>query len=245
MEKEVLEAYERLVSAFREGRDKFGSFADEATIVDGGRWFGSLAEYRAAWDAWKETIGHLAVPVSVETRGHEPADARRYRSARPLDREPGANRRRGGDRTRDRDDRVRSAARRSVAHRASAPLAAAGPSRRIAVPREAERLPPAADVGVAARTDGTSHPKASISCRSVPRLPETGVSSEPLVPPRYEGFIWAPIMPIARGDDFPSNECGPPLPHLLRGSHGSCDRLPRWRQWVDPRVSRRDLVGVS
>ena len=31
MEKEVLEAYERLVSAFREGRDKFGSFADEAT----------------------------------------------------------------------------------------------------------------------------------------------------------------------------------------------------------------------
>ena len=54
MENEVLEAYVRLVSAFREGRVKFGSFADEATIVDGGRWFGSLAEYRAAWDAWTE-----------------------------------------------------------------------------------------------------------------------------------------------------------------------------------------------
>jgi len=68
MENEVLEAYERLVSAFREGRDKFGSFADEATIVDGGRWFGSLAEYRAAWDAWTESMGHLPVPASVETR---------------------------------------------------------------------------------------------------------------------------------------------------------------------------------
>jgi ketosteroid isomerase-like protein len=68
MENAVLEAYERLVSAFREGRDKFGSFADEATIVDGGRWFGSLAEYRAAWDAWTESMGHLPVPASVETR---------------------------------------------------------------------------------------------------------------------------------------------------------------------------------
>jgi ketosteroid isomerase-like protein len=68
MEKEVLEAYERLVSAFREGRDKFGSFADEATIVDGGQWFGSLAEYRGAWDAWAEKMGHLPVPASVETR---------------------------------------------------------------------------------------------------------------------------------------------------------------------------------
>jgi hypothetical protein len=53
----VLEAHERLVSAFREGRDKFGSFADEATIVDGGRWFGSLAEYRAGWDAWTKKMG--------------------------------------------------------------------------------------------------------------------------------------------------------------------------------------------
>jgi ketosteroid isomerase-like protein len=68
MENEVLEAYERLVSAFREGRDKFGSFADEATIVDGGRWFGSLAAYREAWEAWKDSIGHLPVPSSVETR---------------------------------------------------------------------------------------------------------------------------------------------------------------------------------
>lgn len=68
MENEVLEAYERLVSAFREGRDKFGSFADDATIVDGGRWFGSLAEYRAAWDSWVDRIGHLPVPASVETR---------------------------------------------------------------------------------------------------------------------------------------------------------------------------------
>jgi ketosteroid isomerase-like protein len=68
MESEVLAAYDQLVKAFREGRDKFGSFADEATIVDGGRWFGSLAEYRSAWDAWTERVGDLAVPVSVETR---------------------------------------------------------------------------------------------------------------------------------------------------------------------------------
>jgi ketosteroid isomerase-like protein len=68
MENEVIEAYERLVSAFREGRDKFGSFAAEATIIDGGRWFGSLAEYRAGWDAWVEKMGHLPVPASVETQ---------------------------------------------------------------------------------------------------------------------------------------------------------------------------------
>jgi ketosteroid isomerase-like protein len=68
MENEVLVAYERLVSDFREGRDKFGNFADEATVVDGGRWFGSLAEYRAGWDAWTASAGDLAVPLSVETR---------------------------------------------------------------------------------------------------------------------------------------------------------------------------------
>jgi ketosteroid isomerase-like protein len=68
MENDVLVAYERLVSAFREGRDKFGSFADEATIVDGGRWFASLGKYRAGWDAWRERVGDVAVPVSVETQ---------------------------------------------------------------------------------------------------------------------------------------------------------------------------------
>jgi hypothetical protein len=30
--------------------------------------FGSLAEHRAAWDAWVETMGHLPVPASVETQ---------------------------------------------------------------------------------------------------------------------------------------------------------------------------------
>ena len=67
MENEVLVAYERLVSAFREGRDKFPSFADDATIVDGGRWFASLAEYRGAWEAWVAEHGPL-VPESVETQ---------------------------------------------------------------------------------------------------------------------------------------------------------------------------------
>jgi ketosteroid isomerase-like protein len=66
-ENEVRGAYERLVGAFREGRDKFASFAEDATIIDGGRWFGSLAEYRAAWDAWVAEHGPL-VPESVETR---------------------------------------------------------------------------------------------------------------------------------------------------------------------------------
>lgn len=67
MENEVLVAYERLVSAFREGRDKFPSFADDATIVDSGRWFASLAEYRGAWEAWVGEHG-LLVPESVETQ---------------------------------------------------------------------------------------------------------------------------------------------------------------------------------
>ena len=66
-ENEVREAYERLVGAFREGRDKFASFADDATIIDGGRWFGSLAEYRTAWEEWVAEHGPL-VPDSVETR---------------------------------------------------------------------------------------------------------------------------------------------------------------------------------
>jgi len=70
MEREVLEAYEQLVSAFREGRwdEKFVSFADEATVVDGGRWFGSLNEYRDAWNRWAATHETLPVPASVETR---------------------------------------------------------------------------------------------------------------------------------------------------------------------------------
>jgi hypothetical protein len=66
-ENEVREAYEQLVGAFREGRDKFGSFADDATIIDGGRWFGSLAEYRTAWEEWVAEHGPV-VPDSVETR---------------------------------------------------------------------------------------------------------------------------------------------------------------------------------
>jgi hypothetical protein len=63
MESQVLEAYERLVSAFREGRwaDKFASFAPEATVVDGAQWFGSLNEYRSAWERWQR--GSKTVPT--------------------------------------------------------------------------------------------------------------------------------------------------------------------------------------
>jgi ketosteroid isomerase-like protein len=70
MEGEVLEVYERLVTAFREGRfdDKFECFADGATVMDGGRWFGSLDEYRAAWNRWVAKQDTLPVPLSVETR---------------------------------------------------------------------------------------------------------------------------------------------------------------------------------
>ena len=70
VEREVLEAYERLVAAFREGRfqDKFASFADDATVFDGGRWFGSLDEYRSAWNEWVAAQDTLPVPLSVETR---------------------------------------------------------------------------------------------------------------------------------------------------------------------------------
>jgi ketosteroid isomerase-like protein len=67
---EVLEAYAGLVDAFREGRwdDKFAFFAEEATVFDGGRWFGSLDEYRAAWNRWAAAHDVLPVPLSVETR---------------------------------------------------------------------------------------------------------------------------------------------------------------------------------
>jgi len=69
-ERDVLEAYERLVASFREGRwnDKFASFADQATVIDGGRWFGSLDEYRTAWNAWASQHDELPVPLSVDTR---------------------------------------------------------------------------------------------------------------------------------------------------------------------------------
>jgi ketosteroid isomerase-like protein len=70
MEREVREAYERLVAAFREGRldEKFACFADDATVVDGGRWFGSLDEYRSGWDRWVAEQGSFEPPLSVETR---------------------------------------------------------------------------------------------------------------------------------------------------------------------------------
>lgn len=70
MGREVREAYERLVAAFREGRwdDRFACFAEEATVVDGGRWFGSLDEYRAEWNRWASEQGAVPVPPSVETR---------------------------------------------------------------------------------------------------------------------------------------------------------------------------------
>jgi ketosteroid isomerase-like protein len=70
VESEVREAYERLVAAFREGRwdDKFACFAEEATVVDGGRWFGSLDEYRAEWNRWAAEQDALPVPLSVDTR---------------------------------------------------------------------------------------------------------------------------------------------------------------------------------
>jgi ketosteroid isomerase-like protein len=70
MQSQVLEAYERLVSAFREGRwdDKFACFAPEATVVDGAQWFGSLDEYRSAWERWAAEQDVLPVPLSVDTR---------------------------------------------------------------------------------------------------------------------------------------------------------------------------------
>jgi ketosteroid isomerase-like protein len=70
MEHEVREAYERLVGAFREGRidDKFACFADDATVIDGGRWFGSLKDYRSGWDSWVAEQGGFEPPLSVDTR---------------------------------------------------------------------------------------------------------------------------------------------------------------------------------
>jgi ketosteroid isomerase-like protein len=67
---EVRAAYERLVAAFREGRweDKFACFAEQATVVDGGRWIGSMDEYRAAWNRWAAEQEAVPVPLSVETR---------------------------------------------------------------------------------------------------------------------------------------------------------------------------------
>jgi ketosteroid isomerase-like protein len=69
MESQVLEAYERLVSAFREGRwdDKFVCFAPEATVVDGAQWFGSLDEYRSAWEQWVAKQQDGSAILSVDT----------------------------------------------------------------------------------------------------------------------------------------------------------------------------------
>jgi ketosteroid isomerase-like protein len=65
----VLATYEQLVASFREGRwdEKFSYFAPDATIVDGGRFFGSLDDYRSAWNRWAAQHDELPVPASVET----------------------------------------------------------------------------------------------------------------------------------------------------------------------------------
>lgn len=70
MESEVREAYERLVTAFREGRwdDKFACFAPEATVVDGAQWFSSLDEYRSAWKRWAAGEQDGSAVLSVDTR---------------------------------------------------------------------------------------------------------------------------------------------------------------------------------
>jgi uncharacterized protein (TIGR02246 family) len=69
MENQVLEAYERLVAAFREGRwdDKFACFAPEATVVDGEQWFGSSDEYRSAWERWAAGQQNGSAILSVDT----------------------------------------------------------------------------------------------------------------------------------------------------------------------------------
>jgi ketosteroid isomerase-like protein len=69
-EREVREAYDGLVAAFREGRldEKFTYFAEDATVADGGRWFASLDEYRSAWDRWSADQGGFVPPLSVDTR---------------------------------------------------------------------------------------------------------------------------------------------------------------------------------
>jgi uncharacterized protein (TIGR02246 family) len=70
MDSEVRAAYERLVAALRGGRlgEKFACFAEDATVADGGHWFGSLDEYRSAWNHWTEQQGGFNPPSSVETR---------------------------------------------------------------------------------------------------------------------------------------------------------------------------------
>ena len=70
VEREVRETYEGLVASFREGRldEKFAYFADDATVADGGRWFGSLDEYRSGWDRWLAEQGGFVPPLSVDTR---------------------------------------------------------------------------------------------------------------------------------------------------------------------------------
>lgn len=69
MESQVLEAYERLVAAFGEGRldDYFACFADDATFVfHGERWLGSLLEYRAEWDRWVREDGFAVLAVETD-----------------------------------------------------------------------------------------------------------------------------------------------------------------------------------
>jgi uncharacterized protein (TIGR02246 family) len=64
------EVYERLVTAFGEGRldEYFACFADEATLVfHSAPWLGSLEQYRTAWDRWvnEDDFAILAVKTDV------------------------------------------------------------------------------------------------------------------------------------------------------------------------------------
>lgn len=124
VESQVLEAYERLVSAFREGRweDKFACFAPDATAVDGAE-CSSLDEYRWAWERWAAGQQDGSRFLSVETlvmKLHMLGDVAVLVHSIHMRQRTNE----GEETAHERETRVREAARRSVAGGASAPISA-------------------------------------------------------------------------------------------------------------------------
>lgn len=106
-----------------DGRTKFACFAPEATVVDGAEWFGSLDEYRSAWERWAAGQQDGSRLLSVETlvmKLHMLGDVAVLVHSIHMRQRTNE----GEETAHERETRVREAARRSVAGGASAPISA-------------------------------------------------------------------------------------------------------------------------
>lgn len=125
VESQVLEAYERLVSAFREGRweDKIRVLRPRGDGCGRRRMFGSLDEHRSAWERWAAGQQDGSRLLSVETlvmKLHMLGDVAVLVHSIHMRQRTNE----GEETAHERETRVREAARRSVAGGASAPISA-------------------------------------------------------------------------------------------------------------------------